>query len=294
MIGCTKLLCGTATVSDAVKYQGISPQHIPAKMLQFSSSKSPLVVFNVTKKCNLKCKHCYIEARNKDFSGELTTEEAKTFIDDLASIKTPVLLFSGGEHLIRGDIYEIAEHAFKKGIMAILSTNGTLITKRIAQRIKDANFKYVGVSLDGLEEIHDKFRGVRGAFNLSLKGIKNSIDAGLKTGVRFTVTRENFRDLPKLVDLIVENDVLRFCMYHLVYSGRGKEIFDLDLSLSEKMELIQYIVNESIKLRDKEVEILTVDNHADGIYILEYVKKHQPKRFEEVKKLLKMHGGCSA
>ena len=296
MIGCTKLLCGTATVSDAIKYKGMPSSEIPAKMLQFSTESKPLVVWNMTRRCNLKCMHCYIQSEDKDYSGELTTEEAKVFIDDLAKLDVPVLLFSGGEPLIRKDFYELAKYATDSGIRAVVSTNGTLITKEAAKKMKDAGIEYVGISLDGGTDTHNKFRGSPNAFEKAIEGIRNAMDAGLRAGVRFTLNQMNFNDLDEVIDIVVREGIPRFCMYHLVYAGRGKEIVKQDVTKEQSREIIEKLMKRSIELHDAgvDVEILTTDNHADGAYIYDYILKNEPERAEEVMELLKMHGGCSA
>lgn len=295
MIGCTKLLCGGATVSDIVKYGGHS-RHLPPHMLQFSSDATPIVVWNMTNRCNLSCRHCYINAQDKEYQGELSTLEAKSFIDDLASMHVPVLLFSGGEPLVRQDLFELGAYALTKKVRPVISTNGTLITPEIAKRIQQTGFQYVGVSLDGDERVHDEFRGKKGAFEEALTGIRNSIAAGNKTGIRFTINRLNAHTLPGILDLVEAEKIPRFCMYHLVYAGRGKEMADLDLKPEEKRQTIELLMHrtEDFHRRGVEVEILTTDNHADGAYILQYLEQNQPEKLEEVKKLLAMHGGCSA
>ncbi len=295
MIGCTKLLCGMATVSDALKHRkGVAKT--PAQMLQFSETNRPLVVWNVTNRCNLRCQHCYIDAEDKRYKEELTTDEAKKFITDLAEMEIPVLLLSGGEPLIRSDIFELSKFAHDKGLRVVLSTNGTLINAEIAKKIKESGIQYVGVSLDGMQEIHDQFRCLPGAFDSALEGIRNCMKLGIKTGVRFTLNKFNKNDLPEILKLVEKEGIPRFCMYHLVYSGRGKEIMSTDIDLEEKLEIIEFIIQKTIELHQKGVqtEILTVDNHADGVYIFNYLMKDQPERAEEVMELLKMHGGCSA
>lgn len=295
MIGCTKLLCGTATVSEAIKYQRDSRQ-LPPKMLQFSTAERPLVVWNMTNRCNLRCRHCYLNAEDRDYRGELTTKQALAFIDDLAEMKVPVLLFSGGEPLLRQDIFQLGRYAADRGLRPVISSNGTLITPEVAARIKDAGFQYVGISLDGAPATHDEFRALPGAFAKALEGIHNCLQFGVKTGVRFTVNKFNQQDLPEILDIVEKEGIPRFCMYHLVYSGRGKEIRDLDTSREEKREIMEQIIAKTLDLhrRGVEVEILTTDNHADGIYLLHYLRKHAPERVDEIMQLLDMHGGCSA
>lgn len=293
MIGCTKLLCGTATVSDALRYDRVDSREIPADILQFTSSKSPVVVWNVTGKCNLKCRHCYLDSDAQGFGEELSTKEAKSFIDNLSEMHIPVLLFSGGEPLVREDILELGNHASKRELRCVLSTNGILIDEHMALEIKKAGFVYVGVSLDGLKKTHDRFRGEQGSWRKTWRGIENLIKVGLKTGVRFTVTRDNIDELPTLIDLCVEKNVQRFCVYHLVYSGRGLDLIDIDLSSRQRIELINLLIQKSIEHKD-EIEILSVDNPADGVYLLNYVKENIPSRYNEVYRLLKRSGGCSA
>lgn len=294
MIGCTKLLCGTATVSDIIKHSG--QQDIPPELLQFSDLNRPLVVWNMTRRCNLRCKHCYIEAEDHDYANELSNEEAKIFIDDLSAMKVPVLLFSGGEPLIRKDIFELGALAASKGLRPVISTNGTLIDDEIAKKIKAAGFQYVGISIDGAPETHDDFRNKKGAFAMALKGIRACMDNGVKTGIRFTVNRYNQQDLPRIFEIIEEEKIPRFCMYHLVYAGRGQEMMGMDTSAEEKRSILDFVSSKTVELYNNgvETEILTTDNHADGIYLYNKIRAQEPAHGDEVVRLLQMHGGCSA
>ena len=162
MIGISKLYCGTVEPSDALRY-GRHSGNLPSHLLQFSKDKRPVVVWNMTRACNLKCVHCYAHATEGSGSDELTTAEGKRMIDDLAEFGSPVLLFSGGEPLVRKDLPELAAYAVEKGMRAVISTNGTLIKRDTAQTLKDIGLSYVGISLDGLEPVNDHFRGVKGA-----------------------------------------------------------------------------------------------------------------------------------
>ncbi|NMC31358.1 MAG: radical SAM protein [Veillonellaceae bacterium] len=295
MIGFTKLLCGTATISDVMR-QRHGHGAMPANLLQFSSERSPVVVWNITSQCNLKCRHCYIEATEAAKDNEMTTADGMAFIDDLAEMKVPVLMFSGGEPLVRPDLFELAAYAVEKGLRIVLSTNGTLIDDFTAQLIKDAGFQYVGVSIDGCEETHDMFRGEKGAFAAAIAGIRAAKAAGNRTGVRFTLNSLNKRDLPAVLDLIEQEKIDRFCMYHLVYAGRGGDMKNLDVTLDEKREVAQLLIDKALDFdrRGVELEILTTDNHADGLYLLDYIAKTNPARVPEVRQLLELHGGCSA
>ena len=171
MIGISKLYCGTVEPSDALRY-GRHSGKLPSHLLQFSSDKKPVVVWNITKRCNLKCIHCYAHAKATPADNELTTEEGKALIDDLAAFGAPVILFSGGEPLMREDLPELAEYAVSKGMRAVISTNGTLITPEVARKLKEIGLSYVGISLDGMEKTHDHFRGQKGSFQAEWKGSK--------------------------------------------------------------------------------------------------------------------------
>lgn len=294
MIGCTKLLCGTATVSDVIKHS--SAGEVPPELLQFSNQNRPLVVWNMTNRCNLRCRHCYINAEDRDYRDELTTDEAKTFIKDLAAMKVPVLLFSGGEPLIRKDIFELGKMAADLGLRPVISSNGTLIDRDMARQIKAAGFQYVGISIDGKPSTHDDFRNMEGAFEAALKGIHACQSEGIKTGIRFTINRYNQADLPEILDIVEKEGIPRFCMYHLVYAGRGEEMADMDIRPGETRMILDFLSKRTVDLyqRGVEVEILTTDNHADGIYLLNRIRQAQPERVDEIVNLLQMHGGCSA
>lgn len=295
MIGCTKLLCGTATVSEALRH-GRDSSRLPPHMLQFSSDYRPLVVWNITNRCNLRCRHCYLSAEDRDYGNELTHAEALAFIEDIAQMKCPVLLFSGGEPLLRPDLSELAAHASSLDLRPVLSSNGTLITPETAEKLAASGFRYVGVSLDGLEETHDAFRGRKGAFRDAIQGLQNAAGAGLKTGARFTVNADNVADLPGVMNLVAEAGIPRFCMYHLVYAGRGSDMVACDTDLETKRRTIELVLEMTQRFAERglELEILTVDNHADGVYIRNRIASKQPERLAEVDRLLEMHGGCSA
>lgn len=279
MINLTKLIGAEGTISKIIKKDTVSS-------LQFSSDKSPVVVWNMTSQCNLSCRHCYIQAQDKKPSNELTTDEAKIFIVDLAAIKVPVLLFTGGEPLLRNDIFELGAFAANLGIRPVISTNGTLINRQSAHSIKDAGFVYVGISIDGMEKIHNEFRGLKKGFQLALGGIHNCLSVELSTGIRFTVNKYNFDDLPTVFDLAIKESIPRFCLYHLVYAGRGKRMIDEDIDIELKIKLINFLISKATKTSN--MEILTVDNPADGVYL------YQQQKLTSIFTLLKMAGGCSA
>jgi 12,18-didecarboxysiroheme deacetylase len=295
MIGVTKLLCGKVTPSDALRY-GRRSDRSPSHLLQFTQDKKPIVVWNSTKACNLRCIHCYYTARAQADPNEMSTSEAKTMIDDLAAFGAPVLLFSGGEPLMRDDLYELGAYAVARGLRTVISTNGTLIDRHAAVRIKEAGFSYVGISLDGIGATNDRFRGMTGAFDAALAGIRACTEAGVKTGLRLTLNRHNYEDLNGIFDLLEEEQIRRACFYHLVYAGRGARIQSDDLSLEETRAAVDLIFDrtEDFSRRGVDIEILTVDNHADGPYLLRRVQAQQPERAGEVTQLLRWNGGNSS
>ncbi len=294
MIGISKLYCGAVEAADALRY-GRHSGKLPSHLLQFSADKKPVVVWNMTKRCNLKCVHCYAKAVDPEGTDAISTEQAKTIIDDLAAYGAPVMLFSGGEPLVRKDLVELAKHATSKGMRAVISTNGTLITKEKARELKSVGLSYVGISLDGGEEIHDKFRKVPGSFKKALEGVANCQAEGLKVGLRFTINKRNQSEVPKLFEIIREREIPRICFYHLVYSGRGSELIKEDLDHSETRAVVNLIMDETRKLFDAGLpkEVLTVDNHADGPLVYYRLLKEDPRRAAEVMELLQMNEGNS-
>jgi Fe-coproporphyrin III synthase len=295
MIGISKLYCGAVEPADVLRY-GRESGRLPSHLLQFSADKRPVVVWNVTRRCNLHCIHCYSSSQDISYTDELTTREGKNVLDDLAQFGSPVILFSGGEPLLRPDLLELAQYAVDKGLRAVISTNGTLITKEMAGKLREIGLSYVGVSLDGLEATHDRFRGKQGAYRAAMEGIRICRDAGIKVGIRFTVNKHNLHDVPAMFDLLVDEEIERLCFYHLVYSGRGRKLQEEDLSHAETRGLLDLILRRTKELfaAGNPREILTVDNHADGPYLYLKLKQENPPRAEEVLELLRMNEGNSS
>jgi len=295
MIGISKLYCGTVEASDPLRYERHSAK-LPAHLLQFAKDKKPVVVWNVGQRCNLKCVHCYSQSQNKEYAGELSPEEGKKLIQDLARILSPVILFSGGEPLLRKDLLSLAHLATDSGMRAVISTNGTLISAKVARDLKRIGLSYVGVSLDGMQATNDLFRGVEGAFAAALNGIRNCQEAGIKVGLRFTINRRNGPDIPEIFDLLEREQIPRVCFYHLVYAGRGSQLREEDLDHQETRKVVDLIIDRTRDLhgRNKAVEILTVDNHADGPYLYLRMKREGTARAAEALELLRMNGGNSS
>ena len=295
MIGISKLYCGTVEPSDALRY-GRDSGKLPSHLLQFSKDKKPVVVWNVGQRCNLKCVHCYSQSKDIEYTNELNTKEAKAMIDGLAEYGAPVLLFSGGEPLMREDLMELIAYAKDKGLRAVISTNGTMITEEKGKELKEFGLSYVGISLDGLKETNDKFRGIEGAFDEALQGIRNCLKLGIKVGLRFTINKRNAQDIPGIFDLIEKEGIPRVCFYHLVYSGRGSRLIEEDLTHEETRKVVDFIIDKTKAAHDRgnPLEVLTVDNHADGPYIYQRLLKENPKHTAEVLELLKWNEGNSS
>ena len=286
MIGVSKLLCGTEGFGDKLRYvKGANEQKSGV-----STGHGPVVVWNCTRTCNLKCMHCYADSDSRKYEGELTTKEAKAFIKDLHEFKVPVILFSGGEPLVREDLFDLIQYARNYEIRSTISTNGTLIDKDIAKRIKQSGASYVGISLDGIGSNHDEFRRSKGSFDKALNGIRNCREVNQKVGLRFTINRHNYNQLEDIFHLIKEEKINRVCFYHLVYSGRGSEMIKEDISHGESRAAMDLIMKKTVELGDK-VEILTVDNHADTVYLYLQAQKKYAHLAENIFKLMQMNGG---
>lgn len=292
MIGISKLYCGQAEPSDALRY-GRHSGKLPSHLLQFSADKKPVIVWNMTRRCNLKCVHCYARAVDVHGKDEIDTASAKRMIDDLAAYGVPVMLFSGGEPLVREDLVELAAYAVEKGMRAVISTNGTLITPQKAAELKKVGLSYVGISLDGLEEAHDRFRGKKGSFAKALEGVENCQAEGLKVGLRFTINKRNAGEIPGIFNILRDMEIPRACFYHLVYSGRGSELIREDLDHQATRDVVDLIIDETRKFFDagKPKEILTVDNHADGPYLWMRLARENPERAGRVFELLQFNEG---
>lgn len=289
MISVTKLLCNTEYFGDSLRYSHGSAGQVHGT----TEGHGPVVVWNSTRTCNLKCIHCYSSSESKRYEGELTTGEALRFIDDLAEFKVPVILFSGGEPLLRKDLIKLASYAKRKGIRSTISTNGTLLGLESAMYLRNLGIGYIGISLDGIGENNDRFRGRRGAFEAALDGIRSCIAIGQRVGLRFTINRHNYKDLNDIFDLIEEENIPRVCFYHLVYSGRGSKMVEEDISREESRAAMDLIIERTLDFhrRGLQKEILTVDNHADGVYIYLKLKEKDPERAAKVLELLKLNGG---
>jgi radical SAM protein with 4Fe4S-binding SPASM domain len=293
----TELLHGEGTVSKILKYHKKDPSIIPSRYLAFSEQRRPLIFWNITSRCNLSCLQCYIDAAEKEQVSELTTSDARHIIDEAAACRTPLLMFSGGEPLLRPDFWEILEHAKSRGLRVAVSSNGILVTGDVAERLKDNQVGYVGISLDGARaSTHDAARGLKGSFDDAVEGLRNCVERGVRCGVRFTATKNNFREVPELLDLTQRLDILRFCLYWLVPSGRGRSLYRKRRLDRDEVTWVLDRLYESVQNSEPEkIEILTVDAPQDGVYILDRLKEESPNRYEKAREILEYVGDtCSA
>jgi radical SAM protein with 4Fe4S-binding SPASM domain len=285
MVNITKLYCGEEQPADGLRY---GHGHGAPKS---AAERRPIVVWNVTRTCNLRCVHCYSDSHAQKYTGELTHEEAKHVIDDLVAFKVPAVLFSGGEPLVRPDLPELMKYAATSGLRVTLSTNGTLIDEPTAQSLHDIGLTYVGISLDGIGETNDLFRGKKGAFDGAVRGMRNCRAVGQKVGLRLTLTRRNCMDLHDIFNFIEAEDIQRACFYHLVYSGRGNAADEL--TKAEVRRAMDIILERTMAFhkRGLKKEILTVDNHVDNAYLYLKLREHKSAKAEEVYGLMKWNGG---
>ena len=285
MINLTRLLCDVPQPADALRY-GVG--HAAPRS---AAERKPIVVWNITRRCNLRCAHCYSSSTSRHYPGELTLPQFRATIDDLADFGVPGVLFSGGEPLIHPHFFEIAGYARERGLRLTLSTNGTLIDAEKAARLEALGFAYVGISLDGIGETHDQFRGRTGAFDKTVAAFRHLREVGQKSGLRLTLTRHTVTDLERILDFIEAEEIRRVCFYHLVYSGRGA-----DLSLLEPYETRAALdtIMERVEAWHRAGhtrEVLTVDQPADGAYLWMRQSERDPVAAARALELLRWNGG---
>ncbi len=298
MINITRLWTGISQPADHLRYgqqHGHRPSHghaSTASCLPSSSRKrKPIVVWNITRTCNLRCVHCYADSHPQAYTGELSWEQCCEVIDDLADYGVSALLLSGGEPLVHPRFKDILSRASEKGLKMTISTNGTRITPELAQLFKQLEVAYVGISLDGIGAVHDQFRGVEGAFEGAIRGFKLCEEVGQKTGLRLTLTRQNVQSMPEILDFIEREGIRRVCFYHLVPTGRGVDV--ASLKPEEARSAIDMLI-ERVQLwqeRGEDRELLTVTQPVDGIYLLLRQIKEKLPLAAETLKLLQWNGG---
>lgn len=256
-----------------------------------AAERRPIVVWNITRRCNLKCLHCYSDSDAREYPGELDWNQCVSVMDDLAQFGVPALLLSGGEPTIHPRFFDIAGYAASKGLRLTLSTNGTLIDEARAARIKEIGFSYVGISLDGMGSTHDHFRGKPGAFDKAVRAFRNCKAVGQKVGLRLTLSRHNIDDLDQILDFIEQEDIGRVCFYHLVPSGRGTDL--VSVPLDHTRHAVNRILDRTARWvqQGRPREVLTVDQPVDGAYLYLRLCQENPARAEKVMDLLRWNGG---
>jgi Fe-coproporphyrin III synthase len=267
--------------------------HDPTPVRPRRNLPGPVVIWNLVRRCNLRCRHCYAVSADVDFPGELSTDEVFRVMDDVKAARSPVLILSGGEPLMRPDIFDISRRAKQLGFYTSLSSNGTLIDEEMADRIAEIGYDYVGVSLDGVGAVHDRFRGQDGAFERSLAALRACRDRGVKVGVRFTMTSENHVALPALLDLVEAEGIDKFYLSHLVYAGRGNKNrgTDADWRITrDAMELLFERAWAAIERGDRR-DFVTGNNDADGVFLLFWVQRRFPDHADHIRAKLAQWGG---
>ena len=294
----TQCLHGRGTVSGVMHHRHAPQEQVPGRYLAWTGNRRPVIFWNLTDRCNLACSHCYSRSGpGRDTPGELSTTEALALIDDFAAAEVPLILFSGGEPLLRDDIWELARHAHRKGIRMALSTNGTLITADIARKIRESGIEYAGISLDGATPAtHDRFRNAPGAFGRSIAAFSHCRDAGVRSGVRITLTTENCGELGALVDLAKTIGASRFCLYWLVPTGRGREAYQrLQLGPDAVTDALHLLYRKAQETDAESMEFLTVDAPQDCIHLLESMERDRSPDLCDARSLVaSLNGGCSA
>jgi heme d1 biosynthesis radical SAM protein NirJ len=270
--------------------------HQPKPLGPKRNPPGPVVIWNLTRRCNLACKHCYAISSNREFPGELSTDEITHVMDDLRAFGVPILILSGGEPLLHPDIFAISRHAKERGFYVTLSTNGTLIDAENIEAIAEARYDYVGISLDGIRETHDHFRRKQGAFEASLSGIRLCQAKGIRMGVRFTLTEGNSHDLPALLDLMEQENISKFYLSHLNYAGRGNVNRKEDAFFATTREAMDLLFETAWRhvQEGRQSEFVTGNNDADAVYLLNWAQKRfSAERVAHLRAKLAQWGGNS-
>jgi len=257
------------------------------------ASRPPVVIWNLLRRCNLTCRHCYATSADSEFRDELDTAEAMKVIDDLHEAGVRVLILSGGEPLLRDDIFELSEYARLRGFFVALSTNGTLIDERNIEQIAAAKYDYVGISIDGLEAVHDDWRQLKGSFAASMHAIDLCRQHGIRVGLRTTLTQHNYPQLTKLLALMREHDVQKFYLSHLNYSGRGKRSRKADAHHQMTRDAMYQLFEQAWDdvQQGRETDFVSGNNDADAVLLLQWVEARLPEHRDRLERMLRAWGG---
>ena len=269
----------------------------PTPVRTRKGSVKPVVIWNLTRRCNLRCRHCYTTSADVDFPGELTHEQAMATLEDLGTFGIPALVLSGGEPLARRDLFDIASRAREMGMFLALSTNGTQIIGETADRVAEIGFDYVGISLDGIGATNDWFRGKQGAFEQAVAGVRTCKERGVKVGVRFTITTDNAHQLPELLEFCDRERVDKFYLSHLVYAGRGDKHRGEDANWDHSRQAMDLLIDRAwiAAAEDMPLEIVTGNNDADAVYFLHWAERRfSAEKVAHLRAHLEAWGGNSS
>jgi radical SAM protein with 4Fe4S-binding SPASM domain len=296
MISVSKLYTNRSQTHDGLRYGVRADSHVedPHDVQRSARRRKPVVVWNLTRTCNLRCVHCYTNSEEKKYQGELSNEELDAVADDLIAYKVPAVLLSGGEPLIHPYFWELSKRLVDGGLRVVISTNATLITDEVAKRLKATGVTYVGASLDGVGETNNEFRGKPWAYDKAVAGIRACKRNDIKISLRMTLTKHNVNDLDGIARFVEEEGLERVCFYHLAYAGRGRGLSSDDCSPEETRAAVEKIVawTRSLDEAGTPKDILTVDNHADGPFIyLQLLAEGRDEDAARVKEMLEWNGG---
>jgi radical SAM protein with 4Fe4S-binding SPASM domain len=275
---------------SVAKYGVTKPQKLVSPLL---------IVWNFTNHCNLRCKHCY-QVAGRRLENELTLEEKLDVVHQLASMGVVYLAFSGGEPLMSKDLYVVGREASNLGIYTSIATNGTLLTEENVKKIAEAGFKYIQVSVDGSNaETHDTFRGVRGCWEKTIRGIKNAKEKGLTVSIATTVTTHNYHQFDEILRMAKKLGVDKLTIYNFIPTGRGKDIMEDDLPPDLREEVLLKAQREL----DRGFDVLTtapqfsrvcIEAHGARVGVAHFGRLERDPDGRKAKFVAEFLGGCGA
>jgi len=285
VLNVSTLIGANTSRSDSLRYgMRRHGEHRPAS----AGDRRPVVVWNCTKACNLSCAHCYASAKANPAEGELTGAEARGFLDDLAGFGVPAVLLSGGEPLVRRDLVDLLEYGRERGLRFTLSTNGMLVDDERARRLAAAGLVYAGVSIDGDRVNHDRQRRELGAYDAAIEGLRRLGEHGVRRGVRFTLTPDTIDGIDAVFGLVLQENIERLCVYHLVPQGRGARL--VDVTPDERRALVERVFAFAVDHPD--VEVLTVDNPSDGALLYHWLLSRDEERAAAARDAMEWNTGA--
>ncbi len=285
MINFSRLLKVKETARDVKKHHNKRADEVPKHLIRYANVKAPMVIWNITRKCNFSCDMCHLGSALEAESDELTTQEALEFIDHMALIKVPMISVYGGEPLTRDDFFTLADYAHNKGLRIILSSNAALITEQTAREIGESGISYVGIDMDGFSQISGHMDVIAG-LERAKPAMEFLRDAGVGCGVRITIGSFNLAQMPSIIEAIENTGLKRFAVCQHIEGNDWKAVKD------ERREIIDSLIDYAMK--NPEMEVVTEQLYDDGVYLLQRVAENDPELASEMEKLLARQGGCPA